>query len=409
MKLITRKFLLASTLGLGACGGACWAQVPTNRTILGVLVTTPTRPTQRSVQDVQNALFSSAAPSVRSFYWVVSGGRLNITNHALVPAGAPIPLGDIVNVVIPEPTGDDCATATWSAPAVAAAAAAGFDPATYDTTYIVTPRVAVGCANATGTQGTVGATNTNRKVVYFDMATTPATSPLTIRTLVHELGHNIGAGHARALTCTDPLLQLVPVSMSGNCIADTQGDSTDGMGTTGRVVDPGPLGNPYSAMDPNPRLFAAPRAYDFGWVLPSEVTTVTGPGYYRLRPLYCSADNGAPRALRMASTTAGKDYWLETRVACGGPYDNFVNGSIHHLVLETTVHGLLIRQANSSPATQPRETWLLDLHPLTTNSSSSRVDAALSPGEIFTDPLPGGMRFQITSVDPDGTIQVHIW
>lgn len=74
---------------------------------------------------------------------------------------------------------------------------------------------------------------------------------------------------------------------------------------------------------------------------------------------------------------------------------------------DTTVNGLIIRQGDSGPGPSG-STFLLDLHPATTNGSSGFVDAALSRGEVFSDPLPGGLRFEITAVDADGTITVRI-
>lgn len=377
-----------------------------NRTVLGVLVSTPTRHNQRSVQELRDALFSSTVPSVRSFYWVASGGRLNVTTRDLVPAGTPIPAGDVVEVTIPDPTGTECTGDAWGKAARVEAAKLGFDQGSYDTTVYISPKVS-GCSNAVGTVGTVGAVNHSRRVVYFDQTSTPQTSPLRLRTLAHEMGHNLGLGHARSIHCVDAAGQRV--ALSATCTEDGQGDPTEAMGTFGRVTNPGPApGNDHSPLDENPRLFAASRAHDLGWMAPGEVQVVTEPGYYRLRPLYCSTDNGAPRALRMASTMAGRDYWLETRIACGGPFDNFIVGSIHHGVTDTTVNGLLIRQGDSGSGPSG-STFLLDLHPATTNATAGYVDAALSRGEVFTDPLPGGKRFEITDVQPDGTIVVHIW
>lgn len=375
-----------------------------NRTVLGVLVSTPTRRNQRSVQELRDALFSSRSPSVRSFYWITSGGRLNVTTRELVPPGTAIDTGDVIEVTIPDPVGTECTGDAWGKAARVEALKLGYDQKAYDTTFYISPKVA-DCSNAVGSVGTVGKPNHGYRVVYFDKTDTPASEPLRLRTLAHEMGHNIGLGHARTITCLDDAGRRV--SMSANCTEDVQGDPTDAMGTSGRVSNPGPEGNDYSPMDPNPRLLAASRAYDLGWLTPSELQVVTGPGVYRLRPLYCSADNGAPRALRLASTTPGRDYWLETRIACGGPYDNFRNGSIHHGVSDTTVNGLIIRQGDSGPGPSG-STFLLDLHPATTNGSSGFVDAALSRGEVFSDPLPGGLRFEITAVDADGTITVRI-
>jgi hypothetical protein len=376
-----------------------------HRTVLGILVSTPTRPNQRSVEELRQMLFSSEAPSLRSFYRLASGGRLNVTSRALLPPDSPV-TGEVIEVTIPEPSGGDCSTDTWAIAAKAEAVKRGHDPSGYGTAFYISPRV-TGCANGVGTVGTIGKANHGMRVVYFDKSDTPATSPLTLRTLVHEMGHNLGLGHARTLTCLDAADRRV--AMSDRCTEDAQGDPTDGMGSTGRVSRPGPKpGDDYSPMDPNPRLFAASRAHDLGWLTPDEVVTVSAPGTFRLRPLYCAIGNGAPRALRVASTTPGRDYWLETRIPCGGPYDDFRNGSTHHTVPETTVHGLLIRQASAGPGPSA-STWLLDLHPGTTNASSGFVDAALSLGEVFADPLPGGQRFEITAVEPDGTIHVRLW
>ncbi|MBO9689042.1 MAG: hypothetical protein J7598_20765 [Mitsuaria chitosanitabida] len=377
-----------------------------DRTVLGILVSTPTRRNQRSVAELQAALFSSRGPSLRTFYWLQSGGRLNVTTRDLVPADTPIAAGDVIEVTIPDPTGTECTGDAWGKAARVEAAKLGFDQGGYDTTIYISPKVS-GCSNAVGTVGTVGKVNRSRRVVYFDKTDSPATSPLTLRTLVHEMGHNLGLGHARTLTCVDAAGQRAALSTS--CTEDVQGDPTDGMGTTGRVSNPGPApGDDHSPMDPNPRLFAASRVHDLGWMAAGEVQVVTGPGQYRLRPLYCSTPNGAPRALRLASTTTGRDYWLETRIACGGAFDNFIVGSIHHGVTDTTVNGLLIRQGDAGPGPSG-STFLLDLHPGTTNGSSGFVDAALSRGEVFTDPLPGGLRFEITDVEADGTLVVRIW
>jgi|GEM_PF-3464882 len=426
MNELIKPLFLAVAVSLAACGGGDPAPSPTraveafetpvetgtpypaevvHRTVLGVLVSTPSRRNQRSVDELHRMLFASEAPSLRSFYRLASGGRLNVTNRALLPPDAPV-AGEVIEVTIPEPSGLDCSTDTWAAAAKAEAIKHGHDPSGYGTTFYITPRV-TGCSNGVGTVGAIGKANHGMRVVYFDKSDTPDTSPLTLRTLVHEMGHNLGLGHARTVTCLDAADRRV--SMSDRCTEDAQGDPTDAMGSTGRVSHPGPKpGNDYSPMDTNPRLFAASRAHDLGWLAPDEVLTVSGPGTFRLRPLYCAMANGAPRALRLASTTPGRDYWLETRVPCGGPYDNFRNGSTHHTVPETTVHGLLIRQATAGPGPSA-STWLLDLHPGTTNASSGFVDAALSLGEVFDDPLPGGQRFEVTAVEPDGTIHVRLW
>lgn len=377
-----------------------------NRKVLGIVISTPTRLNQRSLQEVHDALFSDTPPSVRTFYRIQSGGTLNVTNRELTPPDFPISNGSVIEVRIDAPAGDDCTADSWGNPAKTVATAMGFNPNDYDSTFYITPPT-VGCANGVGTTGTPGQLNTRKRVVYFDkLPKTQSLTPLTSHTLIHELGHNIGLSHARTLICTDAAGRRV--ALSDTCTETTQGDPTDAMGAIGRVIDPGPPGNGSGATDPNAPLLAAPRAYTLGWVTPSEVLTVTTPGYYRLRPLYCSKANGAYRAIRLKATTSGKDYWLETRQPCGGPFDNFRSGSLHRSTPETTVNGLLIRLADTD-FLPSRQTWLLDLHPATTNSTSGFVDAALSMGEVFADPLPGGKRFEITQIEGDGTLVIHIW
>jgi hypothetical protein len=161
-----------------------------------------------------------------------------------------------------------------------------------------------------------------------------------IGTVAHELGHNFGAWHASSFTCTDPALQIVP--LSSTCTRSEYGDTSSVMGS-----------GLYYAHD-------APDAWLYGWI-PGQ--TIDSAGTYQLVRRH-TAGTG-PQLLRVRRNST-QVFDLELR-AVYAPYDNFPPTVDY-------VNGVTIRLDNTDMSTN---TGLLNAMPstsLTLQASHSFVD-----------------------------------
>jgi hypothetical protein len=77
--------------------------------------------------------------------------------------------------------------------------------------------------------------------------------------LAHELGHNVGLGHANTLTCTTPAGTRATLSAAGQCRSVEYGDNTDVMGQGRNLTSPGTLNAGSSFMLGWTSLHEAPR------------------------------------------------------------------------------------------------------------------------------------------------------
>ena len=141
----------------------------------------------------------------------------------------------------------------------AAAAAAGYAPATYDELIYIHPDV--GCPWTGLAQG---------REAYFD-------GELYVKLAVHELGHTFGLAHANASGC-------------GEYCAIEYGDPYDSMG--------GGIGD-----------FNVYEKYRLGWLPSSEILWDPRPGAYVLDQL----EVGSPRPHAIVIRTAKDNYWVENR------------------------------------------------------------------------------------------------
>ena len=171
---------------------------------------------------------------------------------------------------------------------------------------------------------------------------------LSIYLVVHELGHNFGAHHASALSCTDA--SGGRVALSDTCTSSEYGDPYDVMGSGSRH------GNTFHR-----RLW--------GFLDTSDQQTVTSTGTYTLAP--APVAGGSPRILRVARPS-GSYFYVEYR----RPYGTFDAYSAS----SPAVNGVMIRLG---PDATREPTKLID----TTPGTASFTDAALALGKTFHDPI----------------------
>jgi chitodextrinase len=187
---------------------------------------------------------------------------------------------------------------------------------------------------------------------------------MTLRTVTHELGHNVGVHHASTLNCTQ---SGVRVTLSSSCTRSEYGD-------------------PFSIMGASTHHHNHWHRGQIGWL--PEVITITSPGAYTVTP---AASTVQPRLLRVPRGD-GTFFYFEFRRPFGA-YDNFTASS-------PVVNGVSIRLAPDRPTRT--QSLLLDATPET----SSWTDAPLPVGRTFSDPV-SRMSVTTTAVSPAGaTINV---
>jgi len=164
--------------------------------------------------------------------------------------------------------------------AAAAAAAAGYDAATYDRTMIFFPKVTD--AECTGVAGWA----------YVGGNTSWINGVLDRRVTVHEQGHNYGLLHAHSYTCTS---DGVHVAMSGTCASTDYGNPFDAMGSASYTGH-----------------FSAPYKNELGWLEGRHLPLQPGESV-RLAPF--ESAGALPVAVTIPDGTA--TYWVEYRRRIG--------------------------------------------------------------------------------------------
>ncbi len=230
--------------------------------------------------------------------------------------------------------------------AKAAAQAGGFVLSNYDRFLVIFPQ---NSACGYSGMGQVGAK--------------PSTSwihnSLVLRTVAHELGHNLGLYHARAMDCGN-------TTLGSSCTTQEYGDTLDIMGYTGTVGH-------YNA-------FAKER---LGWLTPGNLVNVTTGGSFSLKPT--SAATSEAKVLKIAKgvDSAGKPsfYYVEFRQPQGFDAQIANRGVID---VNNIFNGVTLRQASPSNA---NSVALLDMTPGSTFVDMK--DAALTGGRSYSDPAAG--------------------
>jgi hypothetical protein len=188
----------------------------------------------------------------------------------------------------------------------------------------------------------------------------------TVPVIAHELGHNLGIAHAGGLTCTS---SGAPAPMGDTCSID-------------RVHYSLPqYADPFDAMGNAPvlRQMNMQHKLALGLLPATAVATVATSGTYNLAPM--ETLTGSVELLRVPKADGGS-YYVEYRQPLG-----LFDGQ----PLSPPVAGVLIH-TESPDLTEffgDSDTALVDMHPSGTFPSTQWQDAAMSVGQVFSDPLRG--------------------
>jgi hypothetical protein len=234
----------------------------------------------------------------------------------------------------------------------AAATAAGYNLSLYSRHMIAFPQQS--CLPWAGL-GNVGG-NPSRSLIN---------GSFVLRTVAHELGHNNGLSHAKALNCNGVTL----LNDTSSCTVVEYGDPWDIMGVPGRVAH-----------------FNAAYKQKLGWLSAQNVTTS---GSYDINPIESVSSSVKGIKVTFPFGAGGNTYYLEFRQPIG--FDSTTGPGV------TAFNGLLIHRLSG--------TWseILDTAPGTVGDF---WDAPLKAGQTYRDPLTNG-SITVESVTP-AALRVNI-
>lgn len=304
------------------------AAAPANHRTIVMLLTFADAPLQCTAPAVESLMFSTTERSVDGAFRESSYGAVSLPGEVVGPFL--IPYG-----------GTTCDEDAWADAADAAARAAGIDLGLYAHKVYTGHFERFGCYWAG--RGTLGGNPSRAWSIYCD-ASAGAGS-----VFVHELGHNLGLGHAT----TDP-------DNDGSVEAE-YGDQSS------------PMGGPYAW-----RHFNAPNKVRLGWMPNDKVVTEVTPGTYQLAALALAPTAAAaPQVLQIPIPGTSESFYLSYRTRIG--YDDTL---------------------------EPAWADKISIHRFSSGSSNTRFVTALADGETFVDPGTGLTVTQTAHDAELGTVAV---
>lgn len=251
-----------------------------------------------------------------------------------------------------------CDISTLSNLAKQAATAAGYNPSNYTRQVYGFP------SNACGWWG-MGSVGGNPSQAWVN-------GTFSLKVLGHEMGHNLGLYHSKALECGAS-------ATTGTCSSIEYGDTLDIMG------------------NPSSGHFTAYQKERIGWLnygASPPVTTVSTEGLYWVDTYETPGTN--PKALKIPKSTdptTGQKTWyyVEYRQAVG--FDSFLSANLNVL------NGVVIHLGTDSNS---NSSYLLDLTPGTTSWN----DPALVLGQSFSDTNAGVIITPVSMTASSAAVQV---
>ncbi|SDH69211.1 NPCBM-associated, NEW3 domain of alpha-galactosidase [Pseudomonas benzenivorans] len=222
-----------------------------------------------------------------------------------------------------------------------AAQEAGFNLGNYDRFIYIFPKNACGYSG----MGQVGSLGSGAWI----------NGSMILRTVAHELGHNLGLQHAHALDCGD-------TTLGGSCSTQEYGDTLDIMGYSGTVGH-----------------FNGFSKERLGWLASSNLIDVSSAGNFYLKP--ASAQTTGGKVLKIANGLDANGqpryYYVEYRQPIGFDAQITDRGVVDP---NNVFQGVAVHQASPSNSNSSQ---LLDM---TAGSNSVDMkDAALTGGRSFSD------------------------
>ncbi len=321
---------------------AATAAAPVAKSIAVVLINFTNLATQPYTKTAVQSALTGGGTSVKAFFEEESKGRMSVA-------------GSVFGWYTINASTTGCDWPTWHTLGWNAATAGGVDLNAYTNVMFLWPN--------TSQCGFAGLGYAPGSFTYLNGTT-------NVQVMTHELGHNMGLGHANARNCTVGGTR-VTIAAAANCTTQVYAD-------------------PFSTMGNNAlRHNHGSQLGELGWLEASEKVIGEPGNTYTIVPYFGA---GGVKLVRVPRGD-GSFFDLDVRTPYGS-FDNYAAGS-------PAVTGVTIRAGlgTASPTNAPKGTELLD----TTPSTADLKDAPLLVGRTMTDPV-SGISFKSMSVSSAGVV-----